>query len=348
MNLKRYKILLVALLLVPVFAKGQAEYSHYYIEGDYAMHQAKNGTIYYSLSNITTEGITIGLGASKMLYGHVGEDESVVFSFDTIENRCPDGYSNILFWKQREGEGPIRWQIDSEVKQPRSEKRTDMVKIVMLVLDCSNSLGGDFSGLKKSAKAFIDILARSAGNGNIRIGVIGFSNEANTDKNVIPIQTLTKESAKAIKKSIDNLDQHNNTAMYYAMDKGETMINDYFNTLELTNDQKFGGAIMVTFTDGFDNHSLKQGRIFRKGLQNPYFKYVRDTVIRHSYTYVHHDVRQVDGTMRDVEETQPLESMMLVLKGNDVSESDEIYKAVFNSLATDKPFYVKNFGEVKR
>lgn len=312
------------------------------------MHQAKNGNIYYTLTNIETRGITLGLGSSNRIIGSVGDDESVAFSFDTIVNNCPDKYSNIRFWKATDY-GPNRWQIDSEVRKARSEKRTDMVKIVMLVLDCSNSLGSNFKDLKKSAKEFVDILAKSSGNGNIRIGVIGFSNEANTDKNVIPIQNLTKENAKAIKKSIDNLTQHNNTAMYYAIDKAQKMVTDYFSQLDLTDDQKFGGVIMVTFTDGFDNHSLLPGRVFRKGLDNPYFIYVRDTAIRQDYTYTHRDVLQADGTRRDVIETYPLESMMLVLKGNDVSESDATYKTVFNSLATDgKPYYAKNFSEVKR
>lgn len=342
------KALLLIFCLMPFLAMSQAEYSNYYIEGDYAMHQGQGGKMYYTLTNIETKGVKLGTGHVTSLVGGVGSNESVVFTFDTIENYCPDGYKYIRFWKAKDNEGPIRWQIDSEVENPRSKKRTDMVKVVLLVLDCSNSLGNDFDGLQKCAKKFVDILVKSSGNGNIRIGVIGFSNVANTDKNVIPIQNLTKQSAQSIKDAIDDLNQHNNTAMYYAMDKGEKMISDYVQNLQLADDQKFGGAIMVTFTDGFDNHSLMEGRVFRKGLENPYFQYVRDTVIRHQYTYTHKNVILSDGSRRDIVESHPLESMMLVLKGNDVSEDDKTYQNVFNSLASEQPYYVKNFSEVKK
>ena len=343
------KALLLTFCLMPFLAMSQAEYSNYYIEGDYAMHQGQGGKMYYTLTNINTQGIQLGTGKYvTSLMGSVGDDESVVFTFDTIENYCPDGYKYIRFWKAKDNKGPIRWQIDSEVKKAESKKRTDMVKVILLVLDCSNSLGNDFDGLQKCAKKFVDILVKSSGNGNIRIGVIGFSNVANTDKNVIPIQSLTKQSAKSIKDAIDDLNQHNNTAMYYAMDKGEQMIDDYVQNLQLADNQKFGGAIMVTFTDGFDNHSLMEGRVFRKGCENPYFQYVRDTVIRHQYTYTHKNVIQSDGSRRDIVESHPLESMMLVLKGNDVSEDDTTYKNVFNSLASKQPYYVKNFSEVKK
>ncbi len=352
LKIKMKKILLAILCtifyLFPQITWSQAEYSNYYIEGDYSMHKGQDGELYYTLTNIDTKGITLGTGPYQSLTGRIGEDESVVFTFDTIVNNSPDGYKHIRFWKAKNNDGPIRWQVDSEVKKAESKKRTDMVKIVLLVLDCSNSLGSDFSELKKSAKEFIDILLNSSEFGNIRIGVIGFSNVSNTDNNVIPIQSLTSNSAKSIKESIDKLSQHNNTAMYYAMDKGERMVEEYVKGLDLGDDQQFGGAIMVTFTDGFDNHSLMEGRIYRKGLQNPYFQYVRDTVIRKNYSYTHKNVRQADGSRRDIVEEQPLESLMLVMKGNDVSEDDKTYQQVFNSLATDKPYYLKNFAEVRR
>lgn len=356
------KIVLAVLVFIPTMAMSQAEFSRYYIEGDYAMHQGNNGYMYYTLTNIATRGIKLSLGNANTIKGGIGDNESVTFKFDTIDySACPEGDRHILFWKAKEGSGPIRWQIDSEVDTVKSQKRTDMVKVVVLVLDCSRSLGKDSTELKNCAMKFIDILLKASSNGNIRIGVIGFNNVANTNKNVITIRELNKKSAKEIKDTIKMMHMHNNTAMYYAMDTAQRMINDYiYNELRLPNTVEFGGATMVTFTDGFDNHSLMEGRVFRKGLDNPYFKYVRDTVIgehrldKNPYVYTRKNVPQADGSYKDVYDKKPLESIMLVLRGDDVSESDATYKEVFNSLGAPAKvgdtavYYVNNFGEVKK
>ena len=179
------KIVLAVLVFIPTMAMSQAEFSRYYIEGDYAMHQGNNGYMYYTLTNIATRGIKLSLGNANTIKGGIGDNESVTFKFDTIDySACPEGDRHILFWKAKEGSGPIRWQIDSEVDTVKSENRTDMVKVVVLVLDCSRSLGKDSTKLKNCAMNFIDILLKASSKGNIRIGVIGFNS-------VAPLSSLT-------------------------------------------------------------------------------------------------------------------------------------------------------------
>ncbi len=96
------------LTFVPSISWAQAEFSRYYIEGDYAMHQAKDGRIYYTLSNIETRGITIGLGNSNKIVGIEG-DVLISLFVGVRQNQSQEGVADCNFGHgEKKGKGRAR------------------------------------------------------------------------------------------------------------------------------------------------------------------------------------------------------------------------------------------------
>jgi len=323
--------LLLALLMCCLAAFPQAEKAKYYIEGEYSISQDQNGGFVYQLSNITSKGISFT--PAEVIYGKVEADESISFTFDKATTTCPDGFgAGLKFWKWQFDGKSNGWQRDSEVKDAQQNFETDKIMVVELVLDCSKSLGDDnFEKLKSSATKFINILYNASSDGSIRIGIIGFNTMGNTDKMVRDIEPLTKSSRDAMIQFIQNLTMYNNTALYYAMRKGADQITDYVNNMNAKDADKFDYACMVSFTDGYDNHSMDaQLGVPQKGLENPYFQYVRDNVVN----------RQIGSAN--------LKSFVIAIRGNDVAEDNKLYKAVFDGLSSDAPFLLDDFNQLEK
>ncbi len=327
--MKKLMLLLACFCFVGA-AFAQVDKAKYYIEGDYSITKDNRGQFVYQLTNITSKGITFT--PKDVIYGKVEQDESISFTFDKAQTECPEGFEGGLkFWKWQFDGKEYSWQRDSEVKDAQQNFETDKVMVVMLVLDCSNSLGeANFEKLKNSATKFINILYNASPDGGIRLGVVGFNTMGNADKMVYDIEPLTMATRDDMIKFIQGLTLYNNTALYYAMRKGADMISNYVNRLPNKDKEKFDYACMVSFTDGYDNHSTDPALgLPEKGLENPYFKYVRDEVVN----------RPIQGA--------PLKSYVIAIRGNDVAEDNQLYKSVFEGISSEEPFLLNDFNQVE-
>lgn len=317
-------------LLACVSAFSQAENAKYYIEGDYEISRGANNQFVYTLSNITSKGITFA--PVDKIMGHVESDESISFAFEKAQTDYPGGFAEGLkFWKWQYDGKEYRWQRDSEVKDAQQQFKTDGVMVVMLILDCSTSLGEvNFAKLQNAAIKFIDVMYNASPNGSVRLGIIGFNTMSNTDKMVFDIQPLNASTKSSMIQFIHSLTLYNNTSLYYAMHKGSDMIGDYVSSMSVADREKYDYACMVSFTDGYDNHSSDERiGIPDKGLDNPYFQYVRDNVVD----------KLIGG--------KELKSYVIAIKGNDVAEDNQLYQAVFKGLASDNPFLLEDFSQLE-
>lgn len=327
--MKKILFAIVAMFLC-VSAFSQAEKAKYYIEGDYSITQSTNGQFIYQLSNISSKGIHFT--PVEYIYGTKEADESISFTFDKASTDCPEGFSSGLkFWKWQYNGKEYTWQRDSEVKDAQQEFETDKVMVVMLVLDCSKSLGDDnFAKLKNSATKFINILYNASSDGSIRLGIIGFNTMGNADRMTRQIEPLTASSRDEMIRFIQDMTLYNNTALYYAMHKGSDMISNYVENLSSVESEKFDYACMVSFTDGYDNHSMDANiGVPQEGLDNPYYQYVRDHVVNRTIA------------------NSNLKSYVIAIKGNDVSEDNKLYKAVFDGLSSEDPILLSDFSELE-
>ncbi len=320
--------MLSVLLCISAFA--QADKAKYYIEGDYSIRRGANNQFVYTLSNISSKGIYFSNVDS--INGVVEEDESISFTFEKASTDCPDGFQDGLkFWKWQDNGKNYSWQRDSEVKDAQQNFETDKLMVVMLVLDCSTSLGdANFAKLQSSAIKFLDILYEASPDGNVRVGIIGFNTMTNTDNMVRDIDALTESSKSEMADFIHSLTLYNNTSLYYAMHKGADMIGDYVSQMSASDREKYDYACMVSFTDGYDNHSKSESLgVPQKGLDNPYYQYVRDNVVD----------RSIGG--------KALKSYVIAVKGNDVAEDNKLYKSVFQGISSDEPILLDDFSQVE-
>lgn len=327
--MKRILFVIIGILM-SVAAFAQAENAKYYIEGDYEITRGDNNQFVYTLSNITSKGITFT--PVQTIVGHVEDDESISFSFDKAQTDYPGGFEEGLkFWKWQYDGKDYKWQRDSEVKDAQQQFKTDGVMVVMLILDCSTSLGEvNFAKLQNAAIKFIDVMYNASPNGSVRLGIIGFNTMSNTDKMVLGIQPLTADTKSSMIQFIHGLTLYNNTSLYYAMHKGSDMIGDYVSSMSVADREKYDYACMVSFTDGYDNHSSDERiGIPDKGLDNPYFQYVRDNVVD----------KLIGG--------KELKSYVIAIKGNDVAEDNKLYQTVFKGLASDNPFLLEDFSQLE-
>jgi len=128
--------------------------SNCYIEGIYR----RNGTV-RTLENIVYHGLTSNSGATvngALASGYV------TFTFNDVSTINTD---NVQQWEYVPSQS--LWQRNSEFGQTGDVETTITRKsaVIMLVLDCTTSLGTtDFNSMKTAANNFIDVLANAAGN----------------------------------------------------------------------------------------------------------------------------------------------------------------------------------------
>ncbi len=135
-----------------------------------------------------------------------------------------------------------KWITDAEFTSS-FQKLTKIA--VVLVLDVSNSLGTDFTNVKKYAKEFAKIVSQNSFDTATNMpkavfGVVAFSDS-------IFQRSLLPPNDPLIGKFIDSLHQGQFTAMFDAMAQGIAMLAD----TNLIVDSK----ALITFTDGTDNFS---------------------------------------------------------------------------------------------
>ena len=326
MIMKKHLTILAAMLLtLSVFA--QADKAKFYIEGQLAT-PTKSGQP-WKLYNIRSQGISFT--DSDTIYGH-DTDKGVQLVFDHAATTHPQGFAcGLKFYRWQNNSG--RWQVDSEVENAEAAYTQQKVMSIMLVLDCSSSIGdADFVKLKNAAKQFIDVIVDKSSDGNVHIGIVGFNSMKNT--RTFDIRPLTKESKKEMYQFIDTLKLNNRTAFYYAINQGLDNIKKYVSKLKVDKDKKYDGNFVIAFTDGYDNDSFdpKIGKA-AEGTEHRYFQHVNQRILK----------EKIGGA--------PIESYVLAIRGNDVDRNNTDFERVLSALSHnsngDKFYSLTNFDKLQ-
>ena len=223
----------------------------YFIKGYLSIERGNDGKPVYKLSNIDNQNIYFDNPRATRI-GQETKSEDVLFQFTRVNTKYPGGINTPLdFW--RYDDAIHEWQPDGETRQGTTDLEKKKSMAVMLVLDCSSSIGDDFVAVQEAAKAFIQSLYdASNGAGNIKLGIVSFSKINETQ--VFNIRSLTPDSYNEMTRFINRLSTQNGTALYYAMDKSVELMEDYCNK-SISSTEPLSAAIMVTFTDGLDQTS---------------------------------------------------------------------------------------------
>lgn len=230
--------------------------AEYYIKGYLSIERGNDGKPVYKLSDIQKRGISFD-DPGMLMWGEKTTQEDVMFQFTHYATDYAGGITTPLdFW--RYDETINEWQPDIETRQGNAGVQDKKSMMVMLVLDCSNSVKNDFGLEQEAAKDFIRrLLDASRGKGNVKIGVVCFSKISETE--FYPISPLTTDSYYDMCRFINGRTPQNGTALYYAMDKAIDAMESYCNTHNLSN-EPLSSAMMVTFTDGLDQTSRDEDR----------------------------------------------------------------------------------------
>lgn len=225
--------------------------AEYFIKGYLSIERGDDGKPVYKLSEIDNQGIYFDDPRATRV-GAETKFEDVLFQFSRASTKYPGGINTPLdFW--RYDSSIHEWQPDGETRQGTAGVEEKKSMAVMLVLDCSSSIGDDFVSVQEAAKAFIQSLYdASNGAGNIKLGIVSFSKINETQ--VFNIRPLTPDSYNDMTRFINRLSTQNGTALYYAMDKSVELMEDYCKK-SISPTEPLSAAIMVTFTDGLDQTS---------------------------------------------------------------------------------------------
>jgi len=318
---------LLAALLLSLSAMAQADKAKFYIEGRLST-PTRNGQP-WKLYNIHSLGITFS--DSDTIYGH-DTDKGVQLVFDHAATSHPQGFAcGMKFYRWQNNSG--RWQVDSEVEDAEAAFSQQKVMSIMLVLDCSSSIGdADFLKLKNAAKQFVDVIVEKSSDGNVHVGVVGFNSMKNTK--TLPLQPLTKDSRRTMDDFIDSLRLNNRTAFYYAINQSLDNVKGYVSKLKIDKDKKYDGSYVVAFTDGYDNDSFDPaiGKA-AEGTEHRYFQHVNQRIMK----------EKIGGA--------PIESYVLAIRGNDVDRSNSDFERVLAALSHnasgDKFYSLSNFDKLQ-
>lgn len=304
MKLFSKKVMGLCLLLIGFAVNAKEYYIQGTLEGTFV-----DGEYVTKLLNPVGNGIDFSYESEVL--GEEAERGQYSFRFRNATTECSNGFKNGLkFYRKENG----KWQEDSEVDQSTALFRSDRTMEVVLVLDCSSSLEDQIDIVQESAKEFISLLAeKTEYRGNIHVGIVAF----NYRQIVSDIVPLTASNVIKLKNFIESLDGmvNNNTALYGAIDLGINMMENYVVQNGLKN---FDGAILVAFTDGLDNASLKA----EKNITSPsqYLEYLRPIV----------KSKFIEG--------KRLNSYVVAVKGKDVKD-DIVFDDNLKPLATSEKNY---------
>lgn len=131
------------------FDGGDAANSKYYIEGTY---------VSGALTNVKYVGMTCASGSKVPQAQANGINISLVFKDVRFDNGFEPMSSDIRQWDQISGKQ--QWQINSEFNPANAiNKHVERQSAaIVLLLDCSSSLGSDFKRLQEAANRFLDAL----------------------------------------------------------------------------------------------------------------------------------------------------------------------------------------------
>ena len=241
--------------------------ARYYIYGE----QTVTGRNSANLSNIQLKGFSCDEGVpGEDTLGYRNSNEKMEYVFNRIatypEINIED--KELLYWRKLENGV---WMSDAESGNATSRKRLDKDACMLLVLDCSKSLGNDFGEVKEGAEAFIEEMYKASGDGNIRMGIIYFSKM--DDTKTFDIRELTAKNKTEMISFIRNQYNDNKaTSMYYALNKGIDALDSYVSEMNVGAD-KYEGTHVVIFTDGLDNTSqIEDQNLFTANKVESYVK----------------------------------------------------------------------------
>lgn len=300
------KILLFILGFMAASAHAQ-----YYIEG--SLDGRFNESKQYEVTLHNPQGYGIYFEPQAMIKGSPAGSGQYSFRFRNASTTCPSGFSRGLKFYKQDSDG--NWQIDSEVRNGTATYRSDRSMAIVLVLDCSNSLGDDFSKVQNSAIQFIQTIGqKTAYSGNVHIGIVAF----NWRNHAIFPMPLTLANQQTLLGFISKLRTDYSTRLYSAMDEGIRLLEDYTtqNSLNLDN---FDGAAMVTFTDGLDNGSQSAEKNIVNSEQ--YYAYLLPAI----------KSKLIGG--------RALESHVVAVMGNDVQGNETSFRQQLSSLASSPSHY---------
>ena len=254
--MKKFSLIVIMLMTtIVLFGQKKGPFSYpYYIKGVTEINP-NDGKI--NLTNIEVKGFDYSD------FNKRGEwDEKARFVFEKIRTNPPISLNGkkLQYWRQdKSGE----WITDAEGGSGTFSDKLEKDITIMMVLDCSASMGSDFIRLQTGAISFLDRIFSTSNDGHIKLGIIGFSSIAATEQQVFEITPLTSDTFYQAKRFINSLKKENNTALYYAVNKATDMLSDYVSN-ELSASNEYGGTYMLVFTDGLDNASqFRDYKIFR-------------------------------------------------------------------------------------
>lgn len=271
------KILLLTTLFLMVSVMTNAQ--EYWIEGFYERH----GENQYTLKDIHTQGIYID-GKTSLSQTISGKKSQIIcdglqadmvrFTFDKTTTDCSSKWQSgfrFQYWD----EDNYKWKEDVEACKGETKGYSEKNVVIMLVLDYSGSMREKISQIRSSAIEFIRIIGEASNNGNIHVGIIAFSGMKLAKEQLFEIRPLTKDNKYQFENFINNASKGMETALYFSMDEAINMMEMYVNTQNFS-EHNFGGASMITFTDGLDNASINDNisTSMKRGKNNPYLKYL--------------------------------------------------------------------------
>lgn len=223
----------------------------YFIKGNLSITADGNRKLVYRLENpMHSKGINFE--EMPAITGEVTDREDVQFEFRNAFTDYAGGFENnrLQFW--RYDEELAEWQPDIETRQGTASFEQTKVLSLLLLIDCSTSLGADFDLVKENAKYFINLLTQASGKGNLKVGIIGFSTVKDT--RIFDITSLSESTNVRMQTFIDGLELSNGTALYYSMDKAMGMLQQYMDVNHIRKED-YADSYIVTFTDGVDQTS---------------------------------------------------------------------------------------------
>lgn len=187
--------------------------------------------------------------------------------FDFVKTDHP--MTKLDFWRYDTVVG--EWIYDSEVRQGDTVAVSKMQTNVMLVIDKSSSLKGDFPKVQEAAIEFVNQLYTASREKGVtfRVGVIAFSTVKFTE--ILEISTLNATNYNEILSFIRGLKMENGTALYYSLDKALDMLEK--DTRENIKADEYRESRIYAFTDGLDQASINDS----KGITSPtqYYETIR-------------------------------------------------------------------------
>lgn len=192
-------------------------------------------------------------------------DLEVRFDFVRTDHQM----TKLDFWRFDSEAG--EWIYDSEVRQGDTVAVTKMQTNVMLVIDKSSSLKGDFPKVQEAAIEFVNQLYTASREKGVtfRVGIIAFSTIKFSEKR--EITTLNATNYNEIVTFIRGLKMENGTALYYSLDKALDMLEK--DTRDNIKPDEYRESRIYAFTDGLDQASIDDQR----GLTTPtqYYEHLR-------------------------------------------------------------------------